>query len=165
MAYMTDTNRQEMISAIMEDPAPVQTASPALMQYRIRRSGGRPLVFRGIELGMAMSFSPALPYWYEINLFRTVEQTYVVAVKQFHQSSETKDSVRAWTSPSLGEALDKLEAYDPAADIEIGVDAADTGLCAAELAAHAMDLRARVLSARAHFSGLLGEFMHELDNG
>jgi hypothetical protein len=131
--------------------------------FRIKRPGARPLVFEGIELAMAMSFTPSLPYWYEVNLYRTSDQRFVAAVRLFFQAESEVDQVRAWDFDTLDQALDKLAQYDAAQDIRFAMDPVNLTLPPAELAAMAMELRARVDSARRHFSSLLGEFFYELD--
>jgi len=132
--------------------------------FRIKRPGARPLAFDGIELAMAMSFTPALPYWYEINLYRTTDQRFVASVKLFYQSTAEQDSVRAWDFDTLDQALDKLAHYDAGQDVRIQMDASDAGTSAAELAACAMDLRAKIMSARRHYESLVGEFFYDLDS-
>ena len=161
MSYMTDPGYPDQIVPLQEPqpkPAPAGGA-----QIRLRRLGARPLVFHGSELGMAMSFSPELPYWYEINLYRTTDQDFVLAVRLFHQSEEERDTVEAWRFASLADAMDALESYDAARDVKVTVNPSDPTLSAAELVAHAMDLRGRAEAARRHFSGLVGEFLHQMD--
>jgi hypothetical protein len=136
---------------------------PDATRYRIRRMGGRPLEFAGVELGMAMSFSPEIPYWYEINLYRTSDRTFVLAIRLFFQSEAERDLVSASAHETLAEALDALEAYDAAEDVRLTLDMASEHLSAAELAASALDLRARAKAARSHFGGLVGEFLHQMD--
>lgn len=136
---------------------------PEATRYRLRRMGGRPLEFAGVELGMAMSFSPELPYWYEINLYRTTERTFVLAIRLFYQSESERDLVSASTHETLAEAIDALEAYDAAEDVRLTLETATEHLSAAELAACAMELRARAKAARSHFAGLVGEFLHQMD--
>lgn len=131
--------------------------------FRIKRPGARPLIFEGIELAMAMSFTPALPYWYEVNIYRTNDQRFVVAVRLFFQSEAEQDQVHAWDFDTLDQALDKLAQYDAAQDVKVSMDPANPSMPPAELAAMALDLRARVDSARRHFASLLGEFFYELD--
>jgi hypothetical protein len=140
-------------------------AKPAVMAmtYKIKRMGKRPLVFNGSELGMAMSFTPGTPYWYEINILRTTDQHFVLVVKLFFQSPDETDSVRAWECDSFAEVLDALEAYDAADDVRVRVDMDDTGMSAAEMAAWALDLRARALGARTHFQVLVGQLLHDLE--
>ena len=130
--------------------------------YRLPRPGARPLVFAGTELAMAMSFTPELPYWYEINLYRTEEQHFVVAIRQFFQSESEQDVCRAWSFETLAEALDAIEHYDAARDIRMPV--LDLGaMVPAELAARAMDLQSKVSAARLHFGGLAGELFSEIE--
>jgi len=163
MTYMPEPHPQDQIVAIGEDRMQDKRAGTMPMAYKLRRPGARPLSFRGTELGMAMSFSPDLPYWYEVNLYRTADQGFALAIRTFFQSEDEKDMVSAWSFESIGEAIDALEAYDPARDLRIGVDAGDPALTGPELAAHAMALRARTEEARRHFAGLVGEFLHQMD--
>ena len=131
--------------------------------FRIKRPGARPLVFEGVELAMAMSFTPALPYWYEVNLYRTTEQRFVATVRLFYQAEGEQDAVKAWDFASLEQALDKLAHYDAGEDVRVTVDASDLTASAAELAACAMELRSRIMAVRRHYQSLVGEFFYELD--
>jgi len=117
----------------------------------------------GSEIGMAMSFTPEVPYWYEINLYHTTEQTFVLAIRLFFQSEDQRDQSSAWAFETLHEALDMLEGYDAADDVRLDIPLDSAEMSGPELAACAMDLRARAVSARHHFSGLVGEFLHQLD--
>lgn len=152
------------------DPYPPMSGGRAEMpsvglarDFRIRRMGARPLVFRGTELAMSMSFMPELPYWYEMNIYRTEQQSFVLAIRLFFQSEEARDYVRAWELETIGDVFDKIEAYDAAQDIRLSLpDTLDTA-APAELAAHALDLSARVAGARAHFAGLVGELFAEIE--
>ena len=87
--------------------------------YRLPQPGGRPNIFQGAELAMAMSFTPGLSYWYEINLYRTTEQGFVVAIRTFFQSEEEADFVKSWSFSSVHEALDFVERYDPSIDVHV----------------------------------------------
>lgn len=133
--------------------------------YMIRRSGLRPLRFAGSELCMAMSFVPGMPYWYEINIYRTTGQKFVAAVRLFFQSEGERDRVRAWECESFDEVLDTLEGYDAGQDVRVELFADGGGMTAADLAAHGFTLRARAAAAREHYAGLLGEILHELEQG
>lgn len=130
--------------------------------FRIKRLGARPLSFQGSELAMAMSFTPSIPYWYEVNIYRTVEQRFVLAVRLFFQSEHEQDVVRAWEFDSLADALDKMEAYDAAQDVRVTFDTSKP-MVVAELTAKAMDLHASAAAARGHYSGLVGEFFYTLE--
>ena len=144
-----------------QDGGPAQTA-PA-MAYKLRRLGGRPLSFHGSELGMAMSFTPTAPYWYEVNIYRTVSQQFVLVIRHFFQSEQEQDTIRAWECETFGEVMDKLESYDAADDVRVTVNAADPDLSLPEMAAHALDLRAKAEAARQQFSGLVGELLYDLE--
>lgn len=137
------------------------TMPPA--DYKIMRQGQRPLVFQGSELCMAMSFVPGAPYWFEINIYRTTDGRFVTAVRTFFQSEAENDRAKAWEMETFDGVLDVLESYDASHDIRVHGFADDDDMSAVELAAHGYSLMAKAKAARAQFSGLLGEILHELD--
>ena len=132
-------------------------------RIRLPRRGIRPLGFSGHELAMAMSFTPGLPYWYEITIYRTSDQRFVLAIRQFFVSEERKDTCDAWMFDTLPEVFDALEAYDAGRDVLVDLGGLNTATPPAELAARALDLRAHVEAARHHFASLLGEFFAEME--
>lgn len=140
-----------------------QRPAPIMADFRLKRHGQRPLMFRGAELGMAMSFDPDVPYWYEINLYRTADRSFVVAIRQFFQSEDERDVVKAWTFATLGDALDHIEAYDAGADVRLKTRRTPVHGAAVDLAAASLDLRAQVETARAHYRNLVAEFLYDLD--
>lgn len=139
------------------------SAAPSGMKVRLTRRGARPLTFSGQELAMAMSFTPGLPYWYEVTIYRTTDQRFVLAIRQFFVSELEKDTTDAWVFDNLVQVFDMLEAYDAGRDVVADVGVSHSGLPPAELAARAMDLRARVEAARHHFAGLVGELFAEME--
>lgn len=144
-------------------PGAAETGSiGAANAYRIRRLGARPLVFSGTELAMAMSFTPELPYWYEINAYRTERQTFVLRIKHFRASETESDSCDAWEFETLADLFDAIEAYDAARDVRFD-PARLAEAPAAELAGRAMALKAEVAAARAHFASLAGELFQEME--
>lgn len=163
MSYAMEDTKSEAVGA-----APVDAmASPSMigqpMSYRIARLGARPLKFTGTELAMGMSFTPEVPYWYEINLYRTTGSDFVVAVRLFHQSEDKRDTVEAWRFKSLDEAITAIEHYDAAQDVDFPVTAPGETLSGAEVAARALELQARIHGQRQHYRGLVGEILFELD--
>lgn len=130
--------------------------------YRLPQPGGRPNVFQGSELAMAMSFTPGLPFWYELNLYRTSDQGFVVAIRRFFQSEEETDWVKSWVFSSPHEALGHLESYDASVDVRVA-DINLEGSSPADLAAKALALKAEVDATRAHFAGLVGEMFAEIE--
>jgi hypothetical protein len=130
--------------------------------FRIRRLGARPLVFAGTELAMAMSFTPELPYWYEMNVYRTDRQSFVLRIKHFRAAEGEADTCDAWEFDTLADLFDAVEAYDAARDVRFDT-ARLAAAPAAELAGRAMSLKAEVAAARAHFASLAGELFQEMD--
>jgi hypothetical protein len=165
MTYMTDAPTAEHPVPMSSHPVPTGAAAGTLSSghYRLPSPGGRPVAFAGSELAMAMSFKPELPYWYEINLYRANDGSFPVAIKQFFQSSEETDVIRAWVTPTLDAAIQLIEEYDPAHDVPVPMSLFSTDMTAAELEAAAMDLQAQVAHARTHYRTLVGEFLHDLD--
>ena len=160
------------MSSMMETVQSDQSGQNGVTQFMqnvphhcIKRMGGRPIVFEGSELAMAMSFSPAVPFWYEINLYRTKDQQFVATVRLFFQSAEKEDTVRGWECSSLEEAIEKLMHYDAADDVRLSPNLAEGVATSAELAAGAMELRAQIKAHRNHYASLIGEFLYDLENG
>ncbi|WP_342070906.1 hypothetical protein [Yoonia algicola] len=145
--------------------AGVAQFAQASTPYHIKRAGSRPLRFEGSELAMAMSFTPAIPYWYEINVYRTAQQSFVAAVRLFHQAEDRQDTVRAWEAASLDDAIEKLISYDAAHDVSLGVEFDVTTAPASETGALALQLLARISDIRHHYHSLVGEFLYDLENG
>lgn len=162
MAYMTESKQFAAPQQAYEETTPY--GDPSMLEYSLRRVGARPLQFRGAELGMAMSFTPDLPYWYEINLFRTADGGFVTAIKTFFSSVDERDVFRAWRADTLDAAIAQFEAFDPAQDVRPQAKLGGAGLSAAELYGQALELQARIAAARQHYAALLGEFLYELDD-
>lgn len=148
----------------MEQPQPSGAFASvgAATEHKLPQSGGRPLIFAGNELAMAMSFTPGLPYWFEVNLYHSQAQEFVVAVRKFFQSENENDYVNSWSFPSIDAALSHIQNYDPAIDILIPEMDTDM-MTPAEMSAIALSLRAEVEAVRHHYSGLVGELFMELD--
>ncbi len=159
------------MSSMMENAAAdIVTAGspglpPAATAYCLQRAGARPLRFEGSELAMAMSFTPEVPYWYEINLYRTVSQTFVTVVRLFYQSADKSDTLRAWESESIDDAIDTLTQYDAGYDIPVTIDFDVDDAPPAEMAAEAMAMKARISEARHHYKSLAGELLFDLESG
>ncbi|MEL6205340.1 MAG: hypothetical protein AAFR47_08520 [Pseudomonadota bacterium] len=160
MTYMTEPRADQSVSMPSAAEAP---SSLSMGTYRLLRMGTRPIVFQGEELGMAMSFTPDWPYWFEINLFRATDGTFPVAIKQYFVSEYQKNLATAEATHSLSAAFDFIEHFDPAQYIPLTTRVSAAPATAAEMGAAAMDLKAQVEAMRSHYRGLVGEFMHEID--
>lgn len=163
MSYAVEEARPEAAVGLGPESSASQFNIGQPQGYRIARMGARPLKFTGSELAMAMSFTPEIPYWYEINLYRTTESQFVATVRLFYQSEDKQDTVEAWQFSSLDEALAAIEHYDAARDVEFVLPEPGEQLTGAEIAARAMELQGRIQAQRQHYRGLVGEILYELD--
>lgn len=77
------------------------------LDYRLRRTGARPLAFTGTELCSAMSYASGTPLWYEVNLYSTKQDSFVVDVRMFTKAENESDMHRAVEVHSLGSGLVK----------------------------------------------------------
>ncbi len=145
-------------------PSPV-SAGPSGNSITLRRTGGRPVRFSGIELCTAMSFGPGAPFWYELNIFRTSNQKFVVDVRHFTKRDGDKDRFTVFTVDTFDDAMHLLETYDAAVDIRVDLPVDDDSVPLAELGLHAASLRLRIGEARRQFRQLVGEILYELDRG
>ena len=156
MSSSMEMNQIDPISTPQADP--VFSASTG---FRIKRAGARPLSFQGSELAMAMSYTPSLPYWYEVNIYRTTDQRFAVAIRLFFQSEDEQDTAQAWIFDSIDEALVQIEGYDAAQDVHL--PAMPPTEAAADLAVYASRLQAAVSAARHHYASLIGELFYDLE--
>lgn len=141
--------------------SPMATSQAA--EFTLKRVGARPMTFAGSELCMAMSFVPGAPYWYEINVYRTVDQKFVLAIKKFHKEEDQTDFCRAWSFDDFGALMQQMEQFDPAIDVPVDIAPDDPSLTGSEMAAHALALRAKAAEARRQYRSLVGEVLHELE--
>ncbi|SEA37258.1 hypothetical protein [Rubrimonas cliftonensis] len=160
MSQMSPYADRQMPEQTYDAPAPMMGGPEA---HAIKRVGAKPLRFHGAELAMSMSFVPGAPCWYEIQLFRTIDQRFVAAVKLFFRDEGEQDVIRAWEFDDFGGLVAHLEAFDPADDVRVDVQPDDPTLSLPEMAAHALALRARAAEARRQYRSLLGEILHDLD--
>jgi hypothetical protein len=146
-------------------PPMSQPDTPMMSQptsYTLPRPGQRPLIFSGTELAMAMSFTPELPYWYEINIYRTQDQRFALAIRLFFQSENEENVVKGWDFDMIEEVFDALETYDAAKDVKVTWTELES-TAPAELVALSLELQAKVQAARANFKGLVGEMLKDME--
>lgn len=140
-------------------PAPAQ---PSAAPQTLPRTGARPLRFNGVGLCMAMSYTPGQPLWYEINVYRTVDQTFVVDVRCFTTSEDEQDRFTVFEATTFDDVMEILESYEPASDLRTSVDPSEESLSGAQLALAALALRTRIEEARRQYRGLVGQVLYEL---
>ncbi len=166
MSQMTAYDTAMAAGVSTEAPAATPGPNaPSSHTFQLRRTGGRPVRFAGVELCTAMSFGPGAPFWYEVNIFRTHDQQFVVDVRHFTKRDGEQDRFSVFTTASFEDAIQVLETYEPAADIRVDLPVDDESVPLAELGLHAASLRLKIGEARRQFRTLVGEILYELDRG
>lgn len=125
----------------------------------LRREGRAPLSFKGRMLGLASSHSSGTRLWYEVSLYQRNGHSFVVAVKVYKKPTGDRDIFRAESFQRLEDAVAYLEAYDPAEDVGVNIDMADTSISIAELTLRAVVLRQKVEEARSEYRAAAGELI------
>ncbi|MEL6977979.1 MAG: hypothetical protein AAGM38_04790 [Pseudomonadota bacterium] len=146
------------------DPAPAEEPAEASF-ITVRRSGQRPLGFRGAVVAHGMSFRVGTPFWYELNVFRTATGGFVADIRHFTKADGEQDSFKVCVSDSLEEILDFFEGYEPAHDVKADLDLDQADIAVSELAFKALALRMKVEEARAQYEGMVSEIFAQLDEG
>lgn len=152
----------ERLQAAVE--AGVSPMASSTQSYTLRRSGKRPLFFEGSELCMAMSYVPGTAFWYEVNIYRTTAESFVVYVRLFTKREGENDLHRVLECETFEDVMHFLETYDAAEDVRVDVLADDESAPLSELVVRAMALRARIEDARRQFRGLVGQILFDLDS-
>ncbi len=153
----------ELTTYEAQEQAQATPVRPSADLHCIKRKGARPLRFDGTELAMSMSFVPEFPYWYEINMYRTTDYRYVVAIRLFHQSSESVDTVVASEHDSVDAAVQFIMTYDAAQDVQVPLHLDTMAENPASLAAASLDIMSRIHEMRMHYRNLVGEFLYEFE--
>ncbi|MEM6413385.1 MAG: hypothetical protein AAF720_01870 [Pseudomonadota bacterium] len=141
-------------------------AGPQVESFRLKQTGARSITFDGYELCSSMSYVVGPPLWYELNIYQTDSQGFLIGIKMFTKNEDEGDIHRVLEASSLDDVAHILENYDPAFDIDASsVRVDDDTISMAELSLAAVRLRQRIEEARRQFKDLVGEILYELDNG
>lgn len=162
MSQFSTVERLQAAPAERESAPMVVSGGP--QGFTLRRTGRRPVFFEGVELCMAMSYVPGAAFWYEINIYRTVSDGFVVYVRLFSKKEQDTDLYRVFEAGSFEEVISFLEDYDAAEDVRIDVLADDQSAPLSELVVRALALRARIDDARRQFSALVGQILFDIDS-
>ncbi len=136
----------------------VETEAPA--EHVLRVCGAKPLRIHGVILAEAHSWSPAVPAWHEVALFRTEGRECAVALRMRKKAVGEADIHHAEIFASLDEALEWLEAFDPTSGLAPGFDASDRRVSTAEIALASAALRQQADAVTRQWRGLLGELLY-----
>lgn len=133
---------------------------PAMPAQSLRRTGQRSYAFNGQVIATICGVTPALPYWYELNVFETVLETFVCDVRLFNKGDQA-DLFRVAEVPTMDVAFAWFENYDPSADLPAPpVPAAN--LSNASLVLLAARLQMEVNRIDTHYRTMAGELLNAL---
>jgi hypothetical protein len=133
--------------------------------YTLRRSGSRPLSFRGRHVGFAAAHRAGAPIWHELNLYETEDGRFVTDIRALGSGARTMDQYYVAVVDRLDEAIDVFESYDVRFDVPIEFDPADPTLAPAELMVHASTLKCRLADAVSQYQAVLAAFLYQIGNG
>src|SRR6056297_3378669 len=157
-----DGRRVSMTDAAVEHGPNPSGGQERPVRFELDRRGGRALVFHGRRRAGASTRADGRPFWHDVSIFDTVEGGIVLSIASMSASPDGGKRVSAWRCTSIDAALDRLFSYDATADIPVLVDPEDPDLSAAEMCAHALDLRAQIDVTRRAFAGLALEMAEAL---
>lgn len=128
----------------------------------VRRTGLRPYAFNGQLLGTVCGVDQVLPYWYEINVYRTVLGSYVSDIRLFGKAADAPDLFRAREHDDLDALHAYLEGYDPCGDLPPIRYDDSPATSAAALALRAIEVRAEMRRIDDHFRATVGALLNAL---
>ena len=125
----------------------------------LKRTGQRPFLFNGTAVATVCGVTPLLPFWYELNLHRTVIGDYVTDVRLFNKSPDAADLFWVEEHADLDAAITWFERYEPAADITPPGEIAMRAGSSAELALRVAQLQLQIDQHTQHYRALAGELL------
>lgn len=138
----------------------LRDAGAAVMPLQcLKRTGRRPFMFNGTAVATICGVTPELPFWYELNLHRTVLGGYVSDVRLFNKSPDRADLFWVEEHEDLDEALAWFERYDPAGDVTPPGEIAMRASSSAALALQLARLQLQVDQITQHYRALVGELL------
>lgn len=146
-----DAPAQERIREVEASAAPLQS---------LRRTGQRPYAFNGRIIATVCGITPALPFWYELNVYETVIGSVVTDVR-FFDKSDLPDLFRVAEHEDLDDAFAWFEAYDPSADLFPTRDEAPSS-SSAFLSLYAARLQIQINQISEHYRSMVGDLLHAL---
>ncbi|WP_375428537.1 hypothetical protein [uncultured Sphingomonas sp.] len=139
-----------------------ELVTQAMPLRSLKRTGRRPLPFDGKTIATACGVTPALPFWYEINVHRTVADGYLTDIRLFNKTADDPDLFWVREHDDLEDATVHLERYDPAGDVTPPRQMAELAPSAAELALRIARLQLRVDQMTQHYRALVGDLLATL---
>jgi hypothetical protein len=143
---------------------PIAEAPPAPLppMQSLKRSGERPYVAHAAPVATLSGYSTELPFWYEINVYRTVADAYVTDIRLFHKNPNSADMFRVVEHDDMDDVFNYLERYDPSADLDPGRSISEPTASSASLALNAARLQLRVNQLTRHYQATVSELLNAL---
>lgn len=131
--------------------------------HTLRRTGRKPLRFKGWQIIEAVGAGTQAKLWHDINIYRTVAGAVVVELIARRQAADERDLFRVESFPDAQAAAGWLEGYRFADDVPVsaGLSSAEMGLPWAVL--HAVQLRQQLSRIEENYRALLSEVFAALD--
>ena len=148
-----DQRSQDRLAELGATLAPVRT---------LKRTGRRPLMFNGQTVATVCGVTPALPFWYELNVHRTVIDSYVTDVRLFHKSPGLSDLFWVEEHDDLDGVVAYFERYDPSGDVGVPREMTTRAGSSAELALGTARLQMQVDAITQHYRALVGDLLQTL---
>lgn len=164
---MTGSERREAPIPCAAASADGPARATGLVERRkmeLPRSGARPLRFTGVPVAETELAPCCGVPGYTARLYQKKPEGAVVELQPWLPDA-TPGLPQAWQASDRAAALELLRRHDPALDVTCSIDPDDPALSHAEIAAHILDLRARIDAARSVLSRLADtlETQAELD--
>ena len=132
-------------------------ALPVMPIQTLRRTGQRPFTFNGVPVATVCGVTPALPFWYELNVFQTVVGGFVADVRLFHKT-DAADRFHVAEHDDLADVAHWFERYQPAKDVRSSIAPASLA-SRAELAIAIASLRLEVETVTEHYREQCGQLL------
>lgn len=128
----------------------------------LRRTGQRPFDFNGTLVAMTCGINATLPFWYEINAYRTRGDGWVSDIRLFRKEDGSTDLFHVAEHDDLDALFDHLESYDATGDLVPPRELVEGTASGTQLALHTARLQMAANQIVDHYRGLLGDLMIRL---
>ncbi len=125
----------------------------------LRRTGRRPFLFNGNVIATVCGITPLLPFWYELNVHRTVLDSYVSDIRLFNKAPDLPDLFWVDEHDDLDDVSTHFERYDPAGDLSPPQEMTGHGGSSAQLALWTARLQLQVDQITQHYRALVGDLL------
>jgi hypothetical protein len=130
----------------------------------LRNAGGKPLRLRAELLAEGSSRGEGAGAWHELAIYRMESGQVAVALRLARQGGAETGVHRARVFEDMDSASGWLEGFDPACDLSVDFDVADSRVSAAYVTLKAAALRDRAERLERAYRSLVGEMLFRLES-